>query len=156
MDNNKNYDVLIDRDKYQIFIMFCPAYIPFNFFRHPWVVLNKKGEVSRWEIRHYINKDNRTHLFINNQEPFEGINKTIFTNSKWKARLLGFIEGELALNIISFIEQSKENYPYINKYYGFGPNSNTYIQWILNIFPEFNIKLSWRFIGKNYKFKIEL
>ncbi len=153
--DNKNYDDLIDKNKYQVFIMFCPAYIPFNFFRHPWVVLNKKGEVSRYEIRHLKNKENQTYLYINNQPLFEGINKTLFVNNKWKARLLGLIEGEQALNAINFIEKSKENYPYINKYCGFGPNSNTYIQWILIKFPEFQIKLTLRFIGKNYKFKIE-
>lgn len=148
---NKNFENLIDKEKYQVFIFYCPAYLPFNFFRHPWIVLNKKGEISRWEIRHYINKENQTYLFINNQSPFEGINKTLFLKSKWKANLLGFIEGDTAFNVIDFIEKTKENYPYVNKYCGLGPNSNTYIQWVLNKFLEFNIKLSWQFIGKNYR-----
>lgn len=151
--DNKNFDDLLDKNKNQVFIMFCPAYIPFNFFRHPWVVLNKKGEVSRYEIRHLRNKENHTYLYINNQPPFEGIDKTLFVNNKWKASLLGLIEGEEALNAINFIEKSKENYPYINKYCGMGPNSNTYIQWIINKFPEFKIKLSCRFIGKNMNLK---
>lgn len=148
---DKNFEYLINKEKYQVFIFYSSAYFPFNFFRHPWIVLNKKGEISRWEIRHNINKYNQTHLFVNNQPIFEGINKTIFIKSKWKTKMLGFIEDKIALNAIDFIEKSKESYPYINKYTGCGPNSNTYIQWILNKFPEFNIKLSWRFIGKNYK-----
>jgi hypothetical protein len=146
---NIEFEKLIDKEKFQVFIMYCPAYFPFNFFRHPWIVLNKKGEIYRWEIRHLKNKDN-TYLYINNQPQFEGINKTIFIKSKWNAKMLGFVEGEIALNVIDFIEKSKENYPYINRYCGFGPNSNTFIQWILNKFPEFNVKLSWRFIGKGY------
>jgi len=147
----EKFEKLIDKEKNQVFIMCCPAYFPFNFFQHPWVVINKKGELSRWEIRHNLNKENQMHLYINNQPPFEGINKTIFIKSKWKASLLGFVEGEVALNAINFIEKSKENYHYLNKYSGGGPNSNTYVQWILNKFPDFNIKLSWRFIGKSYK-----
>jgi len=149
----EKFEKLIDKNKYQVFIFYCSAYFPFNFFRHPWVVLNDKGDISRLEIRHYINKENKTHLFINNQKIFEGINKTIFIKSKWRANLLDFIEGEVALSIIYFIEKSKENYPYINKYFSCGPNSNTYIQWILNKFPEFKIKLSWQFIGKNYNIR---
>ncbi len=148
---NYDFEKIIDKDKFQVFIMCCPAYFPFNFFQHPWVVINKKGELSRWEIRHNLNKENQTHLYINNQKPFEGINKTIFIKSYWNAHLLGVIEGEVALNAINFIEQSKDNYPYLNKYSGFGPNSNTFIQWIINKFPEFHIVLPWQFIGKNYK-----
>jgi len=147
----EEFQKLVDKEKNQVFILSCPAYFPFNFFQHPWVVINKKGEISRWEIRHNKNKENQMHLYINNQKPFEGINKTIFIKSYWNAHLLGFIEGEVALNAINFIEQSKENYPYLNKYSGCGPNSNTFIQWILNKFPEFHIVLSWQFIGKNYK-----
>lgn len=150
-NNNKNFENLVDKEKYQVFIFYCPAYFPFNFFRHPWIVLNKKGEISRWEIRHSLNKENGTHLFINNQPPFEGINKTVFIKNKWKVNLLGSMERDVALNVIDFVEKSKDNYPYINEYSGCGPNSNTYVQWVLDKFPEFKIKLSWRFIGKNYR-----
>ena len=149
--NARNFEDLVDKEKYQVFIFSFPAYFPFNFFRHPWFVLNKKGEISRWEIRHFINKENGTYLYVNNQKPFEGINKSIFVKSKWKACFIGSIEGEIALSAIEFIKKSKDNYPYVNKYMGYGPNSNTYVQWVLNKFPEFKIKLSWRFIGKNFK-----
>jgi len=151
LNNMDKFEKSINKDKYQVFIMCCPAYFPFNFFRHPWIILNRKGDISRWEIRYNPNKKNGTHLFINNQLPFEGINKTVFIKSKWNAILLGLIEEDIALDVIDFIEKSIESYPYINKYTGCGPNSNTYIQWILNKFPEFKIKLSWRFIGKSYK-----
>jgi len=151
MSDNKNFENLINKDKYQVFIMYCPAYLPFNFFRHPWLVVNKKGEISRWEIRHSINKEKQTHLFINNQKPFEGINKTIFIKSRWGASLLCLVEDDVAMKIISLIENTEKSYPYCNNYYFNGPNSNTYLQWVLNNFPELKIKLSWRFIGKNYK-----
>lgn len=151
MSDNKNFENLINKDKYQVFIMYCPAYFPFNFFRHPWIVINKKGDISRWEIRNFINRENKTYFFINNQKPFEGINKTIFIKNKWRSNLLKLVESDIAMRMIYFIENTKKSYPYCNNYYFDGPNSNTYLQWILNNFPELKIKLSWRFIGKNYK-----
>lgn len=145
------FDNLIDKDKYQVFVFCCPAYFPFNFFRHPWFVINKKGEISRYEIRHYINKRNNSYIFINKQPPFEGINKTLFVNKKWDASLLGSIEDDLAQKIIMTIEYSPSEYPHRNNYSGLGPNSNTYLQWVLNKFPEFKVQLSWRFIGKDFR-----
>lgn len=144
------FDNLIDKEKYQVFVFCCPANIPFEFFRHPWFVLNKKGEISRYEIRVAFNKKNNSHLFINNQPPFEGINKTFFVNKKWDASLLGSVEGDLAQKMIITLEHTPQEYPYTNNYFGIGPNSNTYLKWILNKFPEFKVNLSWRFIGKDF------
>lgn len=144
------FENLINKDKYQVFIFCCPAHFPFNYFRHPWFVLNKKGEISRWEIKYIINKKNNSYLFINNQSPFEGIEKTFFVNKKWDASLLGSVEDDMAAKVIDFIEDSPKNYPYCKRYSYVGPNSNTYIQRVLSKFPEFNIKLSNRFIGKDF------
>lgn len=150
-----SFQSLINKDKYQVFILDCPAYFPINFAKHPWFVLNKKGEISRWEIRHILNKKNSSHLFVNNQPPFQGINVIFFIKKYfWKVKFLAMIEGDensIAKKAIDFIESSKDNYPYYNRYFGIGPNSNTYVQNVLNNFPEFNIKLSWRFIGKDFK-----
>ena len=150
---NQHFENLINKDKYQVFVFSCPAFFPVNFYRHPWFVLNKKGEIHIYEIGDikigpsYMHKDVRY--------PFIGIEYTRFIKNKfWKPELLGFIEGDENSTVdkaIEFIENSEKNYPYNYKYSLIGPNSNTYAQWILNKFPEFNIKLSWRFIGKNYK-----
>ena len=147
------FQSLVKQDEYQVFIFDCPAYIPFNFARHPWFVLNKKGTLSRWEVRQEKDKNNN-HLYLNAVIPFRGINVSFVGKQYfWKPELLGYIEGDENSNVkqlIDFIESSKENYPYQYKYYLSGPNSNTYAQWILNKFPEFNVKLSWRFIGKDF------
>jgi hypothetical protein len=146
----QKFEDLINKDKYQVFVFYCPAYFPFNYFRHPWFVLNKKGEISRWEIRHYINKKILSYLFVDYQTPFEGTNMTYLINKKWDASLLGSVEDDMAAKVIDFIEDSPKNYPYCKKYSYIGPNSNTYIQRVLSKFPEFNIKLSNRFIGKDF------
>lgn len=147
--------IKIDNNKYQIFILGCPAYIPFNFASHSWVVLNKKGALSRLEVKHNYNKLNNSHLYINNQPHFQGINISFFIKKYfWKSKLLYSFEGDensATHKMINLVENSKENYPYLKKYSGLGPNSNTYVQWILNQFPELKIKLPFNYIGRNYK-----
>src|SRR3989338_7205702 len=113
--DTQKFQSLINKEKYQVFILACPTYTPFNFARHSWFVIKK----------HF-----------------------------WKAKLMGYIEGSensTAQKIIEFIENSEKIYLYCFKYSFFGPNSNTYIQWVLDKFPEFNVKLSWNFIGKGFK-----
>lgn len=151
-----SFENLINKDKYQVFIYYCPAYFPFSFYRHPWFVVNKKGEINRFEIAHFKNKtDKDSKYFFKNLFPlYQGLNLSFFINYYWKAKLLGYIEGEegsVAEKTILFIENSKENYQYCNYYRFWGPNSNTYAQNVLNKFPEFKIKLNWRFVGKSYK-----
>jgi hypothetical protein len=155
--NNQKFEDLIKIDKYQVFVFCCPALFPFNFARHPWFVTNKKGEISRYEIGHFINKRNKNnkYLHINIKPIFQGLSKLFLSKEYFlKAELLGFIEGDessVTQKAIEFIENSQNTYPYCDKYHLWGPNSNTYAQNILNKFPEFNINLSWRFIGKNFQ-----
>ena len=150
---------LIDSNKYQVFIYGSKAHLPFIFACHSWVVLNKKGSISRWEVVFRKNKNQDLgYLHIDDLPPFKGISILPFVNRIFsKGRMLGYIEGDsgsIAEQVINFVEQSKATYPYLNKYFLVGPNSNTYIQWVLNKFPELNIKLSWHFIGKGYNIKI--
>lgn len=156
MDNNfHKFEDLIKEDKYSVFIFACPAYIPLSFGRHPWFVLNKKGLLSRWEIEHYENKKNGGHLYLNNRPPFQGVNIFLYIKEYfWKAELIGYIEGDensTAHKLIQFIENSGSTYPYCSEYSVTGPNSNTYVQWVLNKFPEFKVELPWNFIGKDFK-----
>ncbi len=143
---------LIDNSKYQVFIFRCRAHLPFFWASHTWVVVNKKGDCSRWEVLYLPNKDkNFGHLHINGMPLFQGIGMFPFLNKCfWKCGLIGSIEGDSAEVIIAFIEQSKEKYPHLHRYSLMGPNSNTYIQWILNSIPDCKIKLPWNCIGKNY------
>jgi len=148
----EDFQKLIKPDKYQVFVFACPAYFPINFARHAWFVLSEKGKISRYEVRHF--KGNKKHLFVNFQPPFLGTNITFLTNIFWSAKLLGFIEGDensKAREAIEFIKNSENTYPYLDTYRFYGPNSNTYVQNVLNHFPEFGMNLSLRFIGKGFK-----
>lgn len=156
-NDNQNFENLINKDKYQVFVFYGPTSFPINLARHPWFVLNKKGEISRWEVMHFKSKNDKSleYIHLNERPPFHGnyiIYPSKLLNSKTK--LMGYIEGDEESNAkkaIEFIENSTQTYPYYDRYNFLGPNSNTYLQNVLNKFPEFNIKLSWQFIGKNYK-----
>lgn len=153
--SNQKFESLIKEDKYSVFIFACPTVLPFSFAKHPWFVLNKKGSISRWEVDHDWNKKNGGYLYINSRPPFQGV--SIIYSSKeyfWEAELMGYIEGEedsLAYEIIQFVENSGNTYPYCAEYSVTGPNSNTYVQWVLNKFPDFKVQLPWNFIGKDFK-----
>lgn len=149
-----DFSNLVDREKYQVFLFVCPASVPFNFGAHPWFVINKLGEISRWEIlfRKVKNKTEWGHLYKNYFPPFQGIEVIPFYEKYfWSGELLGKVEGEEATRIIEFLENSPATYPYKDKFFLSGPNSNTYVQWVLNKFPDLLVKLPWNSFGKDFK-----
>lgn len=146
----ENLNELLNLSDYQVFLFCCPANIPCNIAMHPWFICNEKGKISRWEV--LFKGENKNHLFQNAFSPFEGIDMLPFSKRFcWKAKLAGQTKGDLAKRMIDFIKASPENYPHSHKYSLLGPNSNTYIQWILDHFPEFKTKLPWNAFGKNHK-----
>jgi len=161
--NNSDFKKLLNRNKYQIFLLSCPCSIPLSFASHNWFVINKKGEISRWEVAHkkWNNETRWGYLYKNLHTPNDGkINsgiEIIYGISKWhwRSKLIDYIEGDensLAQKIVDFIENSKDTYKQKETYNFLGPNSNSYIQWIINNFPESNFKLSKNSIGRNFKY----
>ena len=136
---DQNFEGLVKKDKYQVFVMYCPIYFPFNYIKHGWFAVNKKGVISRYEVRHYKVKKDHNFFHVNAQLPFNGINLTFFVKKHfWKAKLLGYLEGDensIAQKTIEFIENSEKTYPYCYRYNYFGPNSNSYVQ---NVFKCFS------------------
>ncbi len=152
-----DFDKLINKDKYQVFVFMSHASLPVLFSVHPWIVINEKGKISRLEIKRDRNKNEELgYLYINDQLPYEGLPIIYpFKKFPWKAQVLGLIEGDensLAKRMTDFIGNSKKTYPYLKKYSLItGPNCGTYVEWVLDNFPEIEIKLPWSAIGKNYK-----
>jgi len=142
---------IINNDSYQVFLFTCPANIPG--FRHPWFVLNKKGNLTRWEVLFEKNTDQTgwQHLHKNLFKPFAGISRFPYSKKLLrKARLEGYSADDTAKKAIAFIEKSPESYPFRNHYKFFGPNSNTYAQWVLDHNPKFKAKLPNNSLGKDY------
>lgn len=144
----------LDMKRCQVFLFACPVTIPLSFASHPWFVVNKSGSLSRWEVlsRKVDHKSSWGHLYKDFFPPFQGIEILPFFRYFWQGRLLRKVEDEPAKQIAEFIEKSPSNYPYCNEYVAVGgPNSNTYVQWVLNEFPEFDVRLPWNSFGKEYQ-----
>ena len=145
---------LINNGKFQVFLLVCPANLPFSFATHPWFVINRKGVVSRWGVSmtKYPRELSWGHLNKNLLPPFQGIEVFPFSKSVyWRGRIYSYLEGDensLAARMADFIESSNMAYPNTRTYSLLGPNSNTYVQWVLNKFPETNMHLPWNAFGK--------
>ena len=152
---SSNFEKLIDPTKYQVFLFACPAHVPAHFAIHPWFVVNKKGNLSRWEIRYKKNSITEEYLHLNNLAPFQGIGVFAFSQKpEWQAKLLGSIGGNedsTSKKIIDFIETSKNTYPHRTEYRVHKENSVTYVSWVLSHFPEWKVRFPWNTIGKRYE-----
>jgi len=156
---SKNYQKIVKKNKYNVFLFVCHATIPFGFAVHPWFVVVKKDKISRWEVFFQKNmcKTSLGHLHLNALPPFKGIEALPFCQLfYWKAGLIGHIGGgggSAAKKMADFEGRSKSNYPYSHTYSILGPNSNTYVQWVLDNFPESKLKLPWNSFGKYHRTK---
>jgi hypothetical protein len=154
-----NFEKLLNNGKYQVFLFTCPPSLPLSFACHPWFVINKKGLLSRYEViaspAKYGMQSTR-HLYINALPPTRGLRilrSTLYSWYIWPVTLIGVYEGaegSVAARMVECIENSPQNYPFSNRYAYTGPNSNTYVQWILNQFPNSGLKLPWNAFGKGY------
>lgn len=158
--DKKEFKKLIKKNAYQVFLFSAPTPIPINIGLHYWFVVNNKGQLNRWDLlaRKLKIKERWGHLHKNVAKPTRGMEIFPFTEHfLWRSKLIEQLfgkKGSLAEKMVKFIEKSPENYPYLKKYSLVpGPNSNTYIQWVINKFPKSGFNLSWRAIGKNYKIK---
>ena len=149
-----NYQNLIDPTKSQVFLFKSKANFPFIFAIHPWFIINKKGEVSRWEVlysKNFKSEKSWGTLYKNLFPPFQGLNIFPFISKPtYNSKLVVVVEGELAIQIIDLIENMPTDYPYLNIYSLLGPNSNTFVNYVINRFPEIKMKLPWNAFGKNY------
>jgi hypothetical protein len=154
----QEFEKLLKPDRYQVFLLSCPPSMPLSFARHPWFVVNKKGVVSRWEViaspQMYDIRTRSGHLCTNVLPSWRGLR--ILRSIRdwgyiWPATLHGVVEGSLAELMAECIEHSPQNYPYCENYAYTGPNSNTYVQWVLTQFPGSGLTLPWNAFGKGFK-----
>jgi len=155
----------IKNDTYQVFLMASPATLPVSFALHPWLVINQKGNISRYGVGRYNSEEGRKffgshtcehcsgHLHKNAKPPSEGLEIYPYSRPRyWNGKILGKVEGgegSLAQKMTESVSQSTTYYPHRNRYSLLGPNSNTYVQWVLNQFPESGLRLPWNAFGKN-------
>ncbi|MCK5457971.1 MAG: DUF3750 domain-containing protein [Melioribacteraceae bacterium] len=154
--NKKEFTKLIDNTKYQVFLFSSPVPIPLNFSVHTTFVINLKGKISRWEFGKFRRTPHNNGIGVlkNFFENTEGMNIYFWkANPRFKSKLIDFIEGDddsVTNKIAFFIDEFSNSYPLKTEYFMTGPNSNSYMQWILNKFPEAKLKLPLNAIGKGY------
>jgi hypothetical protein len=142
---------------YQVYFFTCPAHKPFHLGRHPWAVTVSPTGIYRWEIikKHIHTKEHFGYVHKNYYaNPTQGIRKFSGSSEFWESTLLGSITGNkhsLAERMVDFIHIYSKDYLHKDSYNLYpGPNSNTYINWILKKFPEAKVNLPWNCFGKNY------
>jgi hypothetical protein len=112
---------------------------------HYWFVIKISDISERWEIWQSQNQGKICwgHLHLNLMPIHQGVGN----GGSWVEQIW---EGEKADKLIKIIRQSPDNYQYnyLYRYYP-GPNSNTYVQWILDQ-GKIDYTLSHKGIGKNY------
>lgn len=152
--------LLAKNDHYQVFLMACHCRLPVTFARHMWLVVNRKGTFSRWEVLIEQNCCGTSwgHLHKDAQLPFKPLGLLAITgHSPWDAETYGLaegVEGSLAHRMADVIESSMNTYPHLHTYKLLGPNSNTYVRWVLDQFPEFKVGTPWNAVGKGYKYRV--
>jgi hypothetical protein len=89
------------------------------------------------------------HIHKNCVEPTtEHINYLFNKNEKIDSKIEKVIQGKLAEKMSKFINENYLNYKHKNQYKLLGPNCKTYIQWIINKFPQAKVKLPFLTIRK--------
>lgn len=94
---------------------------------HYWFVIDSGHGRNRWEV--WQTRDNSAtswgYLHKNLMAPEAWLNK------QPRRRVIAW-DGAEAVTLIERIEAAPETYPWLNRYrYWPGPNSNTFVQWIL-------------------------
>lgn len=146
----------IDEQAYQVFLFTCPGHFIFGVASHPFFVINQQGKLSRWEVLFRKNKTHPDwgHVHKDTLPFFQGIEVFPGIPIHWKTTFIGDIGASSsdsnALEMISVIENSPTSYPYKDRFLLWGPNSNTYAQWVLTQIPGINLQLPWNAFGKGY------
>ena len=154
----RKYLELVNPEMYQVFLFSAPLPFPIGFARHAWFVINQQSKITRWEFGHFFDSPLPGRIGIHKDyiSPSVGMRKY-----PWKkgigteSCLHHFVEGNaqsLAFDLCSFIDTNSPNYPLQKVYVLTGPNSNTYVQWVLDHFNELNWSLPVNAIGKNYAY----
>ncbi len=112
---------------------------------HYWFVIKQQNRIDRWEVWQHKNCCflSWNYLHKNLLSAYSGVGSA-------ESRISYVWDGDDALKIADIIENSIHSYPYKELYrYWPGPNSNTYVQWILKE-SGFETLLGFRAIGKGY------
>ncbi len=137
-------------------------FFPLSFSVHTWIVIEDNGNKERWELWQIPKLKIKKKSFksfgrvYKNLQPCEiGINRWPYGKLgglvRNKAIVFAKLNGKEAITIKNFLEIFSGDYKFRDRYhYWPGPNSNTFIQWVIDR-TRTNIKLPWNAFGKDYR-----
>lgn len=132
---------------------------PLHFAEHVWFVISSGDTTDRFEVWAPLWVKGYNTVICNAMEPTGGFRRSYFDHpthpkNAWKAVCLGTVSGPVdssAHDLYKLIKHSENTYPYPDKYRLWpGPNSNTYVGWVLNHFRALPLPIPWNAFGKNY------
>lgn len=130
-----------------------PVSRPANFALHCWFVIEEQKQTQRWEIWNTRNRCKTSWEFLHkNILPIhKGMGVWCWqTHTRFEGTLWRTFNEEESLRLKKVLQSSPKEYYYQSQYrYIPGPNSNTYIQWVLKK-ANVTFKLPWNAIGKDY------
>lgn len=154
--NDNLLDGLVKSGETQVFLMASPVPFPFSFAVHAWFVVNVRDELHRFEFGKFKGS---THpggvgLLKDFFKPTTGMNcLPWFSRWRYSSRMIGMVSGNEnseAGRLADFLESKSNYYPHKHRYNFLGPNSNTYVGWVLRHFPGCGLYLPKSAIGKDY------
>ncbi len=155
--NRVEFDSVVSEADYQVLFFSTPLPIPLSFAVHTWFVTIELGDINRWEVWQFPNRCPTSwgHVHLNLFKPWAGLRIIYFQHSILsKSSLICRVKGgkdSLAHKMIEYAGEECPRYTQAGKYrYVPGPNSNTFVQWYGNRFPEAGLTLPARAIGKGY------
>lgn len=158
--NNTALRKRAEGQKKAVFILSSPIPYPFAFARHFWFVIKVGEDWERWEFGQFKSApDKKIGVFKDLMPLTMGMNRYFWKSKPRHKSYLHFslsAEEPVTGKIIDFLRQEAADYPLRDTYRYLGPNSNTFVQWVLYHFPELDYKLPWRAVGKRYARKLKI
>lgn len=153
-------------DSYCVHLYSTRLALPLSLFAHTYIVTEHNDIRRRYELLHPKNPIQKTpvvgRVFVDAFVPEQGF-RVYKSKSKqdtiprWQPTLHGTCCGGIdspAYKLYQFLESGGFNaYPYNQpqRYHmTWGPNSNTFTQWIVNQVPEARLTLPWNAWGKSF------
>jgi Protein of unknown function (DUF3750) len=155
-----------EHPEYTVTIYSSRLFFPIWFAVHTHIVVEHNGVANRYDIfsRTPVSEETQIEGYLrkNVLPPKTGLFMAWPGNAKkgygprWGTKACGTILGgeqSVAHRMYDFFEHGVvKEYPHLHVYKIMnGPNSNTFTQWVLNQFPEAELKLPFIAWGKRYK-----
>jgi Protein of unknown function (DUF3750) len=147
-------------DEYIVSIWITPMPWPLSFAVHAWFVCEHGNVRDRVEVWAPVwVKQGSSTIVKNALDPEMGFRKSYLqsvSNPRKRGKATKYeeirgYEGSIAYELYQCIMQSERYYPYTKSYRMWpGPNSNTFVSWVLSRFTQLSVRLPWNAFGKGY------